>query len=590
MELLNQYLALTTDDERSAFLAGLDAAQLDQLRGEARARFDELGAIDVPTADELNEMGTLAEALTEITGEDQRRLDADEAARARRDALLAQVNALEGDDGGEGGEGDGSDAGADAGAGEGGEADAAGDAGADAGADAPTGEPVGAGVQAGGTPPRLPSVRATARRAPTPRVPPMPERQTAALVASADVPGFAMGQPLTASADIAEAFIRRFDAIRRGARTGDKVIVASANARIDQWGDRYLSSDPMENTRRIRQVFEAFMSGDEQGITAAGGLCAPLQTSYDLPVLGRTDRPIRDQAMVRFGADRGGISWIPAPRLADVSGTDAVSLWTNENDATPSNPTTKPCATFSCPSPTEELVDAIVRCLQFGNFLDRTFRELIDAYLQLVGVWHSRYAEQRLITLIDGGSTNVSSGQGLGATSDFLAAMGRFVAARRNFERLPDSVRYTAILPQWLPELVREDLARQMPNGSTDERYAAADAAFERWMGVRGIDPVWSPDLQVLGAQVAGTINGWPSTVRALVYARGTWDFLDGGTLDLGVVRDSTLNSTNDFQMFAETFEGAARVGPESWDMTLDLCPNGTASALTDFDPCTTGS
>ncbi len=30
--------------------------------------------------------------------------------------------------------------------------------------------------------------------------------------------------------------------------------------------------------------------------------------------------------------------------------------------------------------------------------------------------------------------------------------------------------------------------------------------------------------------------------------------YIDGGTLDLGIVRDSTLNSTNDFQVVGETF------------------------------------
>lgn len=36
----------------------------------------------------------------------------------------------------------------------------------------------------------------------------------------------------------------------------------------------------------------------------------------------------------------------------------------------------------------------------------------------------------------------------------------------------------------------------------------------------------------------------------------GTWIYLDGGVLDLGLVRDSQLNSGNDFQIFGETFGG----------------------------------
>lgn len=35
----------------------------------------------------------------------------------------------------------------------------------------------------------------------------------------------------------------------------------------------------------------------------------------------------------------------------------------------------------------------------------------------------------------------------------------------------------------------------------------------------------------------------------------GTWIHLDGGTLDLGVVRDSVVNSKCDYPIFVETFE-----------------------------------
>jgi hypothetical protein len=34
--------------------------------------------------------------------------------------------------------------------------------------------------------------------------------------------------------------------------------------------------------------------------------------------------------------------------------------------------------------------------------------------------------------------------------------------------------------------------------------------------------------------------------------------FLDGGRLDLGIVRDSTLDATNDYETFVEVFESLA--------------------------------
>ena len=58
--------------------------------------------------------------------------------------------------------------------------------------------------------------------------------------------------------------------------------------------------------------------------------------------------------------------------------------------------------------------------------------------------------------------------------------------------------------------------------------------------------------------------------------------FLDGGTLDLGIIRDSTLVGTNDYKMFVETFEGVAKVGVESLKVTSTINVNGVAAALRD--------
>ena len=60
---------------------------------------------------------------------------------------------------------------------------------------------------------------------------------------------------------------------------------------------------------------------------------------------------------------------------------------------------------------------------------------------------------------------------------------------------------------------------------------------------------------------------------------------LAGRVLELGIVRDSTLNSTNDFQIFGERFRNVARIAPAQaayWETTT-LCavgqfpPAGTA-------------
>ncbi len=88
---------------------------------------------------------------------------------------------------------------------------------------------------------------------------------------------------------------------------------------------------------------------------------------------------------------------------------------------------------------------------------------------------------------------------------------------------------------------------------------------------------------QVFAAQTAGAQLAFPTVVQWAMYPEGSWLHLDSGSLDLGIVRDSTLNSTNDFQIFAETWEQAALIGVESQWLSSTVCPNGTVSAPKDL-------
>ena len=77
-------------------------------------------------------------------------------------------------------------------------------------------------------------------------------------------------------------------------------------------------------------------------------------------------------------------------------------------------------------------------------------------------------------------------------------------------------------------------------------------------------------------------MNEFADTFVWYIFAEGTFLFLDGGTLDLGIIRDSSLVGTNDYKMFVETFEGVAKVGVESLKVTSTIAVNGVAAALRD--------
>jgi hypothetical protein len=74
---------------------------------------------------------------------------------------------------------------------------------------------------------------------------------------------------------------------------------------------------------------------------------------------------------------------------------------------------------------------------------------------------------------------------------------------------------------------------------------------------------------------------GFPDIFRWFVEYEGDFLFLDGGELDLGVVRDTGLNAVNKYETFYETFEGLHFRGSEKpLVVTSTMNPNGAAAAL----------
>ena len=399
------------------------------------------------------------------------------------------------------------------------------------------------------------------------------------LVASANAPGIAAGQVLETPEMIANVFEQALRA------SGSRHVGPNVNVPLFSLGafnpeeifgkPRTLGRDAIGNEQKILDVTS------EKALRASGGICAPVPVQYDLPILGVSDRPVRD-ALARFGATRGGVRLLPPPSLSDVTG--AVGVWTEANDVSPSSPATKPCLTLDCPDETETLVAAITQCLKIGNFRARFFPEQIEAWTRLVAVQAARIADTRIIQKIGDESTQVSTEQVLGTTRTVLAALDRAGAALRSHQRLSPDFPLRLLAPAWLLDNMISDLTRQAPG---DNMINTSDAQINGWLGSRGINVSWFLDGeagQIFGPQVDGELNGWPTNVICYLYVEGTWLHLDAGMLDFGIVRDSTLNATNDFEIFSEIFEEAAFHGVPgtSYRLDIDICPSGQAAALVD--------
>ena len=390
-----------------------------------------------------------------------------------------------------------------------------------------------------------------------------------AITAGADIPGYTAGTALEDMNTVAEAMAKRIHSLRRvNGGDGEQHIVASVTTSFPE--DRTLTTDAESNWAKIQNVTSP------EAIVAAGGHQAPFESRYDIFGIGTTNRPVRD-ALPRFQADRGGIRFITPPVLSSYG--DAVGIWTAANDAaTTPDPAAKNSLTVSAASENTVGTDAVTLQLQFGNLATRAYPELIARHNELGLIQHAREAEQNLLSKIAAGSTAVTTSSVIGFGRDFLVQIGRASAAYRSRHRLEADAPLRVILPSWVKDAMAADLALAMPGDSTLNAYSEIDG----YMAARGVVVSYSLDQNVYGAQGASALLEFADSFTWYLFAEGTFLFLDGGTLDLGIIRDSSLVGTNDYKMFVETFEGVAKVGVEGLAITSTININGAAAALRD--------
>lgn len=575
----------------------LSAEELTELREALASATDALLDQDM-TDDVLAHLDTVRQALAATVGEETARAEDAANREAQREALAAEINSLLGngsDDGGDGDEGDGDGDGD--GAGEGGEGEGAEGAAAPApvpagvAAGAPAGaEPIAAAAGQAPAPARISNVRARRPAGATPRIP-SGEARIAPFTASGNLGGYGAGTQLGTSqlGEVMEqaARLARQSSLQKFEMPLFRVELGAQS--FDQ--ERFLGRDPVLNTQRVEAVT------GRRAIAAAGGICAPINVDFSMPTVGSTATPIQSEAMAQFGAEaRGTIATLPPPILGDAA--SAITLWTEANDALAApgggspSPATKACMRITCPEEETSKVDAINGCLELGNFELRYFRENVDAWQRILLVEVARFSENYLLDIVDDGSTDVAVGPLLGTVRNVFAGLDRATAKYRWLHRDP-ALRFRWIAPMNLFYNMRADLVRQMPVGTMDETMALAEATIDRWLAVRGINVTWHLDGlsgQTWAAQGDGVLEGWQDTASTYLYPEGEWLFLNGGRLDFGMVRDSTLNSVNDVQIQFENFGTAHHHGRDSWNITFDIVPNGQYSCCDDLDIETTGS
>ena len=420
----------------------------------------------------------------------------------------------------------------------------------------------------------------------------------ATIIAAGDLSHFSAGSELTFE-DFGRAFADKAQAIKGTTHKGRALV---ASIRWEYPEDRRLGSDPQENSAIIASVVEQARQTPIEAIVAAGGLCAPVGIRYDIPTVASARRPLRDSALVRFGAQRGGVRFMRPPVLTDLD--DAIGLWTEANDEAaaaadfdPDNPGDgfigeKPCIRIACAEQVEVVVDAITRCLIVGNFNRRSFPEQFSAWWSLAEAAHARFAENRLFARMAANSTAVTDDQQLGAAPDIFEAVERLTAQYRSRHRMDENAVLRYVAPDWVRNFIVADVLRAQ-NLDPDRAFRIGAAQVNEWFAQHSVAVTWTPDGdgQHFTAQATGATKPWPASFDALLYHEGAHIFIDDGELDLGTeIRDTSLIRTNDVEAFTETFENTAFVGLESLVITHNVCASGIRQAAAAVDVCGGGT
>jgi hypothetical protein len=441
-----------------------------------------------------------------------------------------------------------------------------------------------------------PTLEEIARNAPDPGIEDL--RPDVVITAAADVPRLSPGQHIPTIEDLVAACTDRAKAL--GISNGNPVFVPLAT--INRSFPTIL--DATMNEDAIMQAFEAMVDphrNSRQGmeaLVAAGGWCAPSEIRYEFfqiaEVAGLWDAPT-------FGVQRGGIRFPVNGGLSlfdffALSGAPASGIptagtmpweWTEADDiATVTGTGAKLCLRPPCPSFDEVRLRAFGICVTAGNLTEDAYPELIRHFIAQTVIAHARVINRRHLLLAAAAST-ATTPAGTNTDSPTTHILGGYalnaVDYREKHGMAPSAV-LEGVLPSWLRELMRSDLAKRNGFGGP-EGLNVADSMLSNFFDVRDIRMQWVQDWQTRGAAggiaaVDGSIpTNWPTSVQGLLYAPGTFGRGNGMRLDLGVVRDSVLNAENDHTAaWSEEATLIAKFGHESRIMTFDdLVANGAS-------------
>lgn len=414
-------------------------------------------------------------------------------------------------------------------------------------------------------------------------------KRNLAVTASVDIPGVASGEGITDLTSLSAVAMRKAKSMPITSNNPNYALIASIRNEYDH------TVDDRTSLGQMGDLFAHITSREKQeALVAAGGWCAPSEVRYDFFNIACTSGLID---LPTFGVSRGGIRFPVSPSLADVfdgafggfsttlSVTSNPWLWTEDSDiAAVTGSPTKPCIRVPCPDFDEARLECFGICLTAGNLTDDAYPEATQNMLRLLQAAHDHAMNGRFISRMVALSEAVINTGSFAVTGQpvYQQVYGGIALAATDYRArygMCDDDILEVIAPYWVRSEIRADLAWR--NGVDPQQIP--DSEIDAHFGVINVRVQWVNDWQVRAASQFGNstaMTAWPTSADIMVYAAGTFVKGSGLTLNLGVVRDSVLNETNDHTAaWSEECHLIAKVGHESRQYRINFSVNGRTGA-----------
>ena len=407
----------------------------------------------------------------------------------------------------------------------------------------------------------------------------VPEKQTAALIAAADVPGYGNGQELEGLRAATKAVLARTKGLPRQNLATERGGVRQryGAALIQKMG---LDSDFVQTEAEStdmdllwRATNDARLPGGS--LVAAGGWCAPSETLYDLCQYETLEGIL---SLPEFQVNRGGIRYTQGPSFDDIY--NACGFIQTEAEAIAGD--CKDCCSVECPDFDEIRLDAIGLCVKSPILTESAYPELVQRFIEGALVAHAHKVNKYILdSMLMAAGTPVVATEA-GSLSITLEGLVYTAIGMRYSYRLSTTAAIEVVAPYWLKELVRIDLA--IENGRDSKNVG--DAEIDGWFAARNMSVQWVYDFQ--DPSVSDCEVTIPDEATVLMYPAGTWAKGTTDVINLDAVYDSPNLEANQYTaLFVEEGILAVQKCTHTCAVTIPICVSGKGVA-DDIDICMT--